>query len=190
MVANSPGLIAGSNVLHRLLMPRHPPCALHSLSQQRQNNTTPSNTNIQKKHTSPPPNQRDRPAHTTSHPMRIPGMTPIKHFHNHTPRPHQRRIGCDTVAKMLASTMQISNNNPTNTHHHHPETSRATSSSRQREDQKTQTRPTPPTRGRRRRSLILQDPTVCLTPSPTNVRQRVTNNPQPNSQERDRRRFH
>src|SRR6476469_8629992 len=31
-VANSPGLIAGSNVLHRLLMPRHPPCALHSLS--------------------------------------------------------------------------------------------------------------------------------------------------------------
>lgn len=39
MVANSPGLIAGSNVLHRLLMPRHPPCALHSLSQQRQDNT-------------------------------------------------------------------------------------------------------------------------------------------------------
>lgn len=31
-VANSPGLIAGSNVLLRLLMPRHPPCALHSLS--------------------------------------------------------------------------------------------------------------------------------------------------------------
>ena len=31
-VANSPGLIAGSNVLHRLSMPRHPPCALHSLS--------------------------------------------------------------------------------------------------------------------------------------------------------------
>ena len=39
LVANSPGLIAGSNVLHRLLMPRHPPCALHSLSQQRQDNT-------------------------------------------------------------------------------------------------------------------------------------------------------
>ena len=31
-VANSPGLIAGSYVLHRLSMPRHPPCALHSLS--------------------------------------------------------------------------------------------------------------------------------------------------------------
>lgn len=43
-VANSPGLIAGSNVLLRLLMPRHPPCALHSLSltntQQKQQTTT------------------------------------------------------------------------------------------------------------------------------------------------------
>ena len=27
-VTNSPGLIAGSSVLHRLSMPRHPPCAL------------------------------------------------------------------------------------------------------------------------------------------------------------------
>ena len=34
-VANSPGLIAGSNVLHRLLVPRHPPIALSSLSQQK-----------------------------------------------------------------------------------------------------------------------------------------------------------
>ena len=32
MVANSPGLIAGSYVLHRLLVPRHPPIALSSLS--------------------------------------------------------------------------------------------------------------------------------------------------------------
>ena len=31
-VVNSPGLIADSYVLHRLLMPRHPPCALSSLS--------------------------------------------------------------------------------------------------------------------------------------------------------------
>ncbi len=34
-VANSPGLIAGSYVLHRLLVPRHPPCALSSLSLQK-----------------------------------------------------------------------------------------------------------------------------------------------------------
>ena len=32
LVADSPGLIAGSNVLHRLLMPRHPPCALSNLA--------------------------------------------------------------------------------------------------------------------------------------------------------------
>jgi len=32
LVAGSPGLIAGSNVLHRLLMPRHPPCALINLA--------------------------------------------------------------------------------------------------------------------------------------------------------------
>jgi hypothetical protein len=32
LVADSPRLIAGSNVLHRLLMPRHPPCALSSLT--------------------------------------------------------------------------------------------------------------------------------------------------------------
>jgi hypothetical protein len=38
LVANSPGLIAGSNVLHRLLVPRHPPIALSSLSQQQKQN--------------------------------------------------------------------------------------------------------------------------------------------------------
>ena len=31
-LTNSPGLIAGHNVLHRLLVPRHPPIALHNLS--------------------------------------------------------------------------------------------------------------------------------------------------------------
>ena len=54
MVANSPGLIAGSNVLHPLLMPRHPPCALHSLSQQRQNNTR-TLMRTTKEHTTHPP---------------------------------------------------------------------------------------------------------------------------------------
>src|ERR1700716_4622627 len=32
LVAGSPGLIAGSNVLLRLLVPRHPPCALINLA--------------------------------------------------------------------------------------------------------------------------------------------------------------
>jgi hypothetical protein len=34
LAADSPGLIAGSSVLHRLLVPRHPPCALKNLAQQ------------------------------------------------------------------------------------------------------------------------------------------------------------
>ena len=39
--------------------------------------------------------------------------------------------------------------------------------------------------------LILQDPTVCLTPSPTNARQQVTTTPPSKlGQKRDRRRFH
>jgi len=39
LVANSPGLIAGSNVLHRLLVPRHPPIALSSLSHNKKHST-------------------------------------------------------------------------------------------------------------------------------------------------------
>src|SRR5712692_7199303 len=31
LVSTSPGLIAAAHVLHRLLAPRHPPCALHLL---------------------------------------------------------------------------------------------------------------------------------------------------------------
>jgi len=68
---------------------------------------------------------------------------------------------------MLASTMQISNNNPTNTLTHHQPTIRRTRSRAlgQREDQKKQATP-----GHARRRLILQDPTVCSTTPPTNVR--------------------
>ena len=120
LVANSPGLIAGSNVLHRLLMPRHPPCALHSLSQQRQNHT-PSKQH-HKRNTSPPPNQRDRPEQTiTTQPTR-PGKTETGRLHQssqpHDTTPQTKGSRLASVAKMLASTMQISNNNPTNTQHH------------------------------------------------------------------------
>jgi hypothetical protein len=40
-LASSTGLIAGSCVLHRLLMPRHPPCALNNLTQFRNLSTSP-----------------------------------------------------------------------------------------------------------------------------------------------------
>ena len=39
-VANSPGHIAGSHVLHRLSMPRHPPCALTNLPHKPPTHTT------------------------------------------------------------------------------------------------------------------------------------------------------
>src|SRR3954447_144456 len=44
-VGSSPRLIAASHVLHRLLMPRHPPCALHNLTTQ----TQPKNDRVNKK---------------------------------------------------------------------------------------------------------------------------------------------
>src|SRR3954447_11856822 len=40
-VGSSPRLIAASHVLHRLLMPRHPPCALNNLTK---HHTTQQNT--------------------------------------------------------------------------------------------------------------------------------------------------
>ena len=69
-VINSPRLIADSHVLLRLLMPRHPPCALKNLTI----------------------------THTTHHhPKGDDGYMRTQNF------------------KMLASTMQFSNNNPSNT---------------------------------------------------------------------------
>ena len=78
-VANSPGIFAGSYVLHRLLMPRHPPCALCSLSQQRQNNT-------RYKRCSRPlcRSQTTTPPTTTPHP---PGQKAVK-GRNRTTSPH------------------------------------------------------------------------------------------------------
>jgi hypothetical protein len=44
-VANSPGHFAGSHVLHRLSMPRHPPCALTNLPHQTLNTPQQTHTN-------------------------------------------------------------------------------------------------------------------------------------------------
>ena len=62
--ANSPGLIAGYYVLHRLLMPRHPPCALHSLSHKHSTrNTTTKKLQLTHKTKNNPTNHT---AHTTT----------------------------------------------------------------------------------------------------------------------------
>ena len=134
-VANSPGLIAGSHVLHRLLMPRHPPCALHSLSQQRHNHTPRKHEahdhhapHKPRKTTTGPPTITGKPANSaTRHPPRNEEQqaTPKIRTHSncshnthttrHDPPPKKGEPHPSMrVLKMLASTMQISNNNPTN----------------------------------------------------------------------------
>ena len=158
-------------------MPRHPPCALHSLSQQRQNNTHTTHAQLHRTH-HPPPNQRDEQQQTDDTTDANTGRA-INTSQPHNPPPTTRRKmhGCK---KMLASTMQISNNNPTNTHTPPPRPpngqTRHTAKHRQRGEPEDSAR------------LIPQDPTVCLTPSPTNARQQVpkrrTHPPQKSKQTR------
>src|SRR3954452_273868 len=45
-VDSSPSLIAASYVLHRLLVPRHPPCALNNLATQKSHPSTPGRTSM------------------------------------------------------------------------------------------------------------------------------------------------
>ena len=158
LVANSPGLIAGSNVLHRLLMPRHPPCALHSLSQQRQDNT-------QKTH-QPTPQSKEQAStqnDTTSQ------GTARRAFATTSTNTPQKRVLTDQLQDARVHYADLKQQ----PHQHPPHptpttptgTTRAHRHERQREDQKQPTPPPPASGGR----LILQDPTVCLTPSPTNA---------------------
>src|SRR3954469_16880795 len=67
-VDSSPRLIAASYVLHRLLVPRHPPCALNNLT-----NHTPTPTHNKK---GPPTRRRARP--TRCGPARISRYLPNK----------------------------------------------------------------------------------------------------------------
>jgi hypothetical protein len=60
LVADSPGLIAGSNVLHRLLVPRHPPCALTNLAQLQITKDARVHCAVLKKRTAPPPHPPHR----------------------------------------------------------------------------------------------------------------------------------
>ena len=93
-VANSPGLIAGSYVLHRLLMPRHPPCALHSLSHKHSTKTT---------------KKKDNTHHTA-------GRTTLKnHRGRHTTgvRAVRRQPLVKGCRQMLASTIHLTRSTPT-----------------------------------------------------------------------------
>src|SRR5262252_3486227 len=68
LAAGSPGNIAGSSVLHRLLVPRHPPCALKNLTlripKQKTADTEDARVHyaVLKQQTGPDPPSRNPPA--------------------------------------------------------------------------------------------------------------------------------
>jgi hypothetical protein len=75
-VANSPGHIAGSHVLHRLLMPRHPPCALKNLNTTttRCSRSLCSSQNTNGHHPTPPPTPNPTKQTCGNHQMRYGGQ--------------------------------------------------------------------------------------------------------------------
>ena len=85
-LANSPGHIAGRNVLHQLLVPRHPPNA-------------PQNHTQQKTRPRPPPQNGGPAGHTPPHAPR-------------TRARQNKKGGRAQTTKMLATTIQITNNPP------------------------------------------------------------------------------
>jgi hypothetical protein len=97
LVANSPGLIAGSYVLHRLLVPRHPPIALSSLSHNKKlqrcsrplcsSQNTGRNTNPDTPPTDPRPTTEGKHTPATDPSRRFGEGWPQPHHHtNHDPQ--------------------------------------------------------------------------------------------------------
>lgn len=153
-------------------MPRHPPCALHSLSQQRQNNTR---RHKLPRNTRPTPNQRtgrNRLSLTTTRKENRQQRERQLHTHNHNP--HTRPTGGHTSpghedARVHYADLKQQPHQPP-----HPSTQEKQG---RREEQKPN--PTPPPEDSDTRRLILQDPTVCSTTPPTNVRLRDQDQPEP-----------
>jgi hypothetical protein len=173
-------------------MPRHPPCALHSLSQQRHKHThshaharTPK-TNHKKQQPTQPRQSQGRTGFTQSMTQPLQGKKKA--------RSHKLTDSTRSKPQKVRTRLNCSNN----TTPHQAVTPEAMSVVDARvhyadlKQQPHQPPPTPqgdgqakggpeatnhpslgtdPSTGAGR--LILQDPTVCLTPSPTNVRQRV-----------------
>ena len=93
-VIDSTRLIADSHVLHRLLMPRHPPCALKNF-------------------------QHNHPSITDKRQHRKPQIHEQQNNQqNHkTTNTHTHKAAGTCHFKMLAFTIQFPNNNPTPPHH-------------------------------------------------------------------------
>jgi hypothetical protein len=144
---SSPRLIADYRVLHRLLMPRHPPCALKNL----------------------PHDHRTHRYHHHHTPQGGTAAVSRRSITNTAPQPtrHTPRKGSDArllaapVLKMLASTIQFSNNNPHTLHTGGSTPAKGTRPPAGRREPRHNT-PTP-TRGR---GLLSQDPIVRHGPHP------------------------
>src|SRR3954447_26134952 len=90
LVADSPRHIAGSHVLHRLLMPRHPPYALKNLNiQNDQNKSQRQNPNEHKK--TPPRKQSEAPHAEVSSEMLASTVQFSKNNRAHQNRQHPLR---------------------------------------------------------------------------------------------------
>lgn len=111
-------------------MPRHPPCALHSLSQQRHNNTpsTPPDKHT-KKHTTPTHNQGQR-QHTSQPPQDKEGSAGTTHIrstttHHNTSKtnptrinPHTSRCAAVKDARVHYADLKQQPHQPPHTHQH------------------------------------------------------------------------
>src|SRR4051794_23328707 len=91
-VGSSPRHIAASHVLHRPLMPRHPPCALKHLQQKHKNQKqfsekiTPQQTHTPPTQRNPTPTKRIRPHHAR-HECRLDARNHYPRIKHHTPPP-------------------------------------------------------------------------------------------------------
>ena len=152
-VIDSTRLIADSHVLHRLPMPRHPPCALVNLTTNRSSKSTSTN----------------RENHKEPHPRAWIQGLPSKKLLCTAPhtRPDQT---ADTRLrhpyKMLASTMQFPNNNPVapTTRAPGPKSWNCAAAAMRGTTETTSTRNTAHLRARAPRVLLPQDPTVRQGP--------------------------
>ena len=97
-VDNSPRTIAASHVLHRLLMPRHPPCALQHFTHNKHAQTTKPDT------------KKDARIHYAT--LNTPPHPETHHNHHHTHPPQQGApTGCVRRSRPGAATRK--NNPPT-----------------------------------------------------------------------------
>src|SRR3954469_10270183 len=85
LVDSSPRLIAASYVLHRLLVPRHPPCALNNLATQKTPHTHPRKETAVRAYKNSSHQQRvkrcSRPLCSSQRPTRHPPHAPAKPAH-------------------------------------------------------------------------------------------------------------